>query len=259
MATYEHVSFWQEEIGLTVSREPLTENISTDVCIIGAGFTGLSTAIHLKEMNPELNVTVLESDFVGYGASGRNAGFSMRLFGISMEITQLLHGKQKTKAADDYLIDAVQYVEQMIDKYNIDCHYERTGMITVASNPQELKQLRKEVAVAAELELPGLKWMDDILTKRYIHSPYYLASRHDEYAALLHPAKLVTALADIAEKLGVKIYEQSKVVDLRVKERLAITEVAAVKSNKLAIATNASLHFTRHYISDKFQFIRISF
>ncbi|MFS8630947.1 MAG: FAD-dependent oxidoreductase, partial [Bacillales bacterium] len=67
MKTYENLSFWQEDIGAGVTRQPLTENICADVCIIGAGFTGLSTAIHLKEKRPDLNVTVLEADFVGYG------------------------------------------------------------------------------------------------------------------------------------------------------------------------------------------------
>src|SRR5690606_40760777 len=75
---------------------------SSDVCssdlvlIIGAGFTGLSTAIHLKEKRPSLKVLVLESDVVGFGASGRNGGFSMRLFGITMELTAMRYGERKS-------------------------------------------------------------------------------------------------------------------------------------------------------------------
>lgn len=243
MKDYENLSFWQEDIGVTVTREKLQSSISTDVCIIGAGFTGLSTAIHIKEKRPDLNVTVLESDFVGYGASGRNAGFSMRLFGISMELTKLLHGKKKTKEADDYLLDAVQYLEEMIERYEIDCHYERHGMMTVATNPQELKQLRKEVAVAADLELRGLKWIDDIMTKSIVNSPNYIAARFDDYAALLHPAKLVTGLANVAEKLGVTIYEQSPVKEIQEVEKIVLTDAGAVETKKIVIATNAYSSF----------------
>lgn len=243
MRSYDHLSFWQEEIGASVTRQSLNDNISSDVCIIGAGFTGLSTAIHLKEKRPDLNVSVLESDFVGYGASGRNAGFSMRLFGISMELTKLLHGKKKTKEADEYLIDAVQYLEDMIKRYHIECHYERNGMMTVATNSQELKQLHKEVKVASELELDGLMLLDDVKTKQIVHSPSYLASRFDEYAALLHPAKLVTGLAEVAELLGVTIYEQSEVIEVAEDDRIVLTAQGSVKADKIVFATNAYSNF----------------
>lgn len=243
MKDYENLSFWQEDIGLTVTRSELKGSASTDVCIIGAGFTGLSTAIHLKEKRPDTNVIVLESDFVGYGASGRNAGFSMRLFGISMEMTKLLHGKLKTREADEYLIDAVEYLEQMIERYEIECDYERHGMMTVATNGQELKQLRKEVNVASEIELPGLKWLDSDMTRSIVNSPHYIAARFDEYAALLHPAKLVTALAEIAERLGVEIYEQSKVIEILEQERIVLTESGSIKAENIVIATNAYSSF----------------
>lgn len=243
LKSYENLSFWQEDIGLSVTRQALREDIAADICIIGAGFTGLSTAIHLKEKRPELNVSVLEADFVGYGASGRNAGFSMRLFGISMEITKLLHGKKKTKEADDYLVDAVEYLEDMIERYNIECNYERHGMITVASNPQELKQLHKEVSVASELELDGLIYCDAERTKQIVNSPTYEAARFDEYAALLHPAKLVKSLAEIAESLGVKIYEQSEVTDVDVDNRIVFTAEGSIKANKIVFATNAYSNF----------------
>lgn len=243
MKTYENLSFWQEDIGAGVTRQPLTENIRADVCIIGAGFTGLSTAIHLKEKRPDLNVTVLEADFVGYGASGRNAGFSMRLFGVTMELTMLLHGKKKTKEADAYLVDAVEYLEEMIKRYDIDCNYERNGMMTVATNRKELKQLYKEIKAASELGLEGLTLLDGERTKQIVHSPTYLNARFDEYAALLHPAKLVNGLAETAESLGVTIYEQSKVIDVHENDRIVLTEAGSVQAEKIVFATNAYSSF----------------
>lgn len=239
MNDYENLSFWQQDVNAQVTRNKLTSNVRTDICIIGAGFTGLSTAIHVKEKNPEMNVTVLEADFVGYGASGRNAGFSMRLFGISLEITKLLHGKEKTKAADDYVLDAVNYLEEMIAHYKIDCNYERNGMMTIASNKQELKQLYKEAKIASELELAGLSLMDKTMTQNLVHSPTYLAGRHDEDAALLHPAKLIQGLAETAEKLGVHIYEQSEVTHLASDKRLVSTKLGTVQAKKIVVATNA--------------------
>lgn len=239
MDTYENLSFWQEDIDTKVTREKLQNRITTDICIIGAGFTGLSTAIHLKENSPETNVTILESDFVGYSASGRNAGFSMRLFGISLEITRLLHGEEKAKAADNYVLDAVNYLEEMIHKYEIDCNYERNGMMTIASNKQELKQLYKEAKIAAELGLNGLTLMDEVMTKEFVYSPTYVAARYDEHAALLHPAKLVCGLAKVAENLGVDIFEQSKVTHVDKHNRIVYTNHGTVHARKIVFATNA--------------------
>src|SRR5690625_5166662 len=128
MKSFTNKSFWLENIGEFKPNEALTDNVKADVCIIGAGFTGLSTAIHLKEKDPTLEVVVLEKGIAGIGASGRNAGFSMRLFGVTMDLTKFRHGKKKTKEADEYMLDAVDYLEGMIEKYNIDCDYVHEGM-----------------------------------------------------------------------------------------------------------------------------------
>src|SRR5690625_425662 len=118
---YNTKSYWLQSIDAKQTFDSLRNDERADVCILGAGFTGLSTAIHLKEKKPHLHVVVLESDIIGYGASGRNAGFSMRLFGVTMDLTKFRHGKKRTKQADDYMIDAVQYLEEFIERYEIDC------------------------------------------------------------------------------------------------------------------------------------------
>ncbi len=76
------VSFWQAQQGATKISSPLVQDIQVDVAIIGGGFTGLSVARDIKTDEPALRVIVLEAEYVGYGASGRNAGFNMSLFGI---------------------------------------------------------------------------------------------------------------------------------------------------------------------------------
>src|SRR5690625_6832597 len=82
-------SFWLEDIGELKPNMSLTGDKKADVCIIGAGFTGLSTAIHLKEKDPNVNVIVIEKGIAGIGASGRNAGFSMRWFGARLDWPRL--------------------------------------------------------------------------------------------------------------------------------------------------------------------------
>ena len=146
-----------ESLGAYRGRPPLDGSTRADVLIIGAGFTGLSTAIHLKEKRPSLKVLVLESDVVGFGASGRNGGFSMRLFGITMELTAMRYGREKTKEADRYMVKAVDHLERMVQKYRIECDYVRHGMMTVAANPRQLKHLEKEMRLAEELGIKGLR------------------------------------------------------------------------------------------------------
>lgn len=236
-------SFWLEDVGDYTSRASLKGDRKTDVCIIGAGFTGLSTAIHLKEKDPSLDVTIVESGVVGVGASGRNAGFSMRLFGITMDITRLRHGKQRTKEADAYMVDAVEYLEKMIERYDIDCDYVRDGMMTVAANAQQLKSLEKEMKYAEEIGLKGFKWIDQEETRQLVHSPTYLAARYDEHCALLHPAKLVRGLAKVAEGLGVKIYENTTVTDVNIKEKMLMATNGTVRAGKILFATNAYSSF----------------
>lgn len=243
--SFRQKSFWLETAVDYEERRKLAKDIRCDVCIVGAGFTGLSTAIHLKEKDPSLHVVVIESNVVGYGASGRNAGFSMRLFGVSMELTVLRYGKKRTKEADEYMVDAVNHLEYMIKKYNIDCDYVRDGMITVATNPLQLKQLKKEMKFAEEMGLKHLKWLDKDETKKLVNSPTYLGARYDEACALVQPAKLVRGLADVAEKLGVIIYEQTAMKKLHVDERKLETEKGNIYANNIVVATNAYSNFHR--------------
>lgn len=243
MGREEVKSFWLEHVEDKKPYEKLQKNLQVDVCIIGGGFTGLSTAIHLKEKNPSMRVVLLESKTIGHGASGRNAGFSMRLFGVSLEITRLRHGKKSSKEANEYMIDAVNYLESMIKKYEIDCDYKKEGMLTVASNKKELKNLRKEMKLAVDLGFEGLRWLDQEETRKYVNSPRYLAAIYDEHCALLNPAKLVGSLAKVAKNLGVEIYENSKVEDIDEERTIAKAKDYQVEAEKIVFATNAYSSF----------------
>ncbi len=239
----EYQGYWLEDVGAFSAYPTFAGERKTDVCIIGAGFTGLSTAIHLKEKDPSLDVAVVESGSVGSGASGRNAGFSMRLFGVSMDITRLRHGKQRTKEADAYMMDAVDYLEKMIARHRIDCDYVRDGMMTVAANAQQLKKLEKEMKLIDEMGLTGFQWLDKQETQRLVYSPAYLAARYDEYCALLHPAKLVKGLAKTAEQLGVKIYENTAVLHVDKREKKVVAKQGEIRAEKILFAANAYSSF----------------
>lgn len=243
MEDFREKGYWLESVGPYTERAVLDRDIRADICIIGAGFTGLSTAIHLKEKDPSLNVVIVESNIPGYGASGRNGGFSMRLFGITMELTALRYNKKKVKEADDYMLQAVDYLDEMIHRYDIDCEYQREGMITVATNPFQLKHLEKEMKLATDAGLPKLSWLDAEQTRALVNSPLYLGARYDEQAAILHPAKLAWGLARKAEELGVVIYERTRVKDVKLDQSEVVTDRGNIRAEKIVFATNAYSSF----------------
>ena len=86
---------------------PVAGDLSVNVAIIGGGYTGLATAYHLKTADPSLDVAVLDAETAGFGASGRNAGFVMTLFGASSGLMKSLHGKDKLLAAHRYMESAI--------------------------------------------------------------------------------------------------------------------------------------------------------
>jgi glycine/D-amino acid oxidase-like deaminating enzyme len=83
MGDYSRRSYWLEALGEVTPNPPLTGEVETDIAVIGGGYTGLSTAYHLRTYDKGIGVTLLEAEICGYGASGRNGGFNMTLFGLT--------------------------------------------------------------------------------------------------------------------------------------------------------------------------------
>ena len=121
---------------------PLTEDIKVDVAIIGGGFTGLSTAYHLKLAEPNLRIALLESEVIGFGASGRNGGFNMTLFGLTLGITAIRFGKEKARQAHHYMEKAVETLRDLVEELNLDCDYEHPGFLRVATSEKYKKRIQ---------------------------------------------------------------------------------------------------------------------
>ena len=94
--------------------KPLNEDKDVDVAIVGGGFTGLSTAYHLKQAEPDLRIAILESRVIGFGASGRNGGFNMTLFGLTLGITALRFGRSKAREAHLYMEKSVDLLRDLV-------------------------------------------------------------------------------------------------------------------------------------------------
>jgi glycine/D-amino acid oxidase-like deaminating enzyme len=239
MTDYATKSFW---LGATPyePNPPLGEDIRADVAIVGGGFTGMSTAYELRKADPSLRVVVLESDVVGYGASGRNGGFAMTLMGLTLSLTKTRFGKQRTIEAHNFASRAVDHVGDLVREHNIDCDYEKNGLLTVATTPPHIKRLQDEVRLAEDLGFEGVRWLDQAETRSQVNSPTYLGARYEEQCALINPAKLVRGMKNVAMGAGAEIYEETPVLAAHFQPRLRLeTPQGSVAPDKVVFATNA--------------------
>ncbi|MGA2368893.1 MAG: FAD-binding oxidoreductase, partial [Dehalococcoidia bacterium] len=137
---YSEKSFWLGNSGSYQENPPLVGDLKCDVAIVGGGFAGIATAYYLKRAQPSLKVAVLESNVIGYGASGRNAGFAMTTFGLMMSITKMLFGVERTKQAHRYMERAVDLVGELVKEHKLDCDYELPGFLRIATTPAYVKR-----------------------------------------------------------------------------------------------------------------------
>ena len=225
--------------------EPLKEDIDVDVAIVGGGFTGLSSAYHLKKAEPNLRIALLESEVIGFGASGRNGGFNMTLFGLTMQITAFRFSKAKTKEAHLYMERAVDYLRDLVSELKIDCDYEHPGFLRVATSEKYKKRILHEMNLAHELGIDGIEWLEKDQTREQVRSSMYLGAWWEPRCGILNPAKLAWGWADVIRPMGVEVYENTPVAEIiRESGKLRLeTPKAVVRANKVVMATNAWSHF----------------
>ncbi len=204
--------------------------MEVDLAVVGAGFTGLWTALRAVERTPGTRVIVLEADRIAEHATGRNGGFC--------EAT-LTHGEANGRARwpgeydvlDRMGVANLDAIEETLARYGIECGFARGGALAVATRPHEVADL--------EPDRPG--FLDAEAVRRMVDSPTYLAGRHaPDECAVVDPARLAWGLADAAERLGVRIAEGTRVDRIR-KGGSGVeltTPGGIVRAGKVALATN---------------------
>ncbi len=223
----------------------LEGDIQVDVAIVGGGFTGLSTAYHLKKDEPGMRVAVLENEVIGFGASGRNGGFNMTLFGLTLSITALRFGKAKAREAHLYMERAVDLLRDLVKELGLDCDYEHPGFLRVATSEKYIKRIQHEIELAHKLGLTGIEWLDQDQTREQVNSPMYMGAWWEPRCGILNPAKLSWSWAEAIRPMGVEIYEKTAVTEVKKRKDgiLLMTPNGSVRAQKVVLATNAWTHF----------------
>lgn len=209
-----NISFWYADIGgIPQKRPPLPGNREADVCIIGAGYTGLWTAYYLKKANPGLNIVVLEREFAGFGASGRNGGWLSGGFSWSREKYAKTSSRGAVVDMQNAMAGTVDEVARVTEVEGIDADLIRVEKIIAATNAAQLERVRKEYQFNLDWQMPPerLQLLSAEETAKRITIADVRGAIAYRGMARIQPAKLVRGLARVVEGLGVSIYEGTSV------------------------------------------------
>lgn len=220
-------------------RPSLNGDEHCDVCIIGAGFTGLSTGIALAEMG--YKVIVLEAARVGYGASGRNGGQIVNSYSRDMDVIERRHGKQKAAELGALAFEGGRIIRERVEKYRIACDL-KPGNIFAALTAKQMHELEEKKALWERFGHRGLKLIGQAQIGDYIGSERYVGALLDDWGGHLHPLNLALGEADALESLGGRIFEQSAVVAIEQGDPVRVKcATGTVSADFLVVAGNAYL------------------
>lgn len=217
MSKYSDASFWFGTLDESVMPRPaLDGDIDADVAIVGAGYTGLWTALYLKRHAPDLRVVVVEAETAGFGASGRNGGWvAGYMTGLEKYVAHLPMNEKR--ACCKLLFDNVDAIRDALSEEGIGADFHKGGVVYAAARFPEQEQRQRhllEQLYAAGHTEDDCHWLDkraldDIVRLRNAYGGIF--KRH---CATIHPAKMVRGLARAVERRGVRIFEGSRVTSI---------------------------------------------
>ncbi|MBN3817674.1 FAD-binding oxidoreductase, partial [Paraburkholderia sp. Se-20369] len=220
-----------------VPQPPLEGDVDADVIVVGAGFAGLSTALELAARGAK--VVVIEREFAGFGASGRNAGYLAGGQGLEYELFTKRVGHAQAKQIVGFYDEGIAYVERKLAEHGIDCDYNASGIIRAGVHPSQEKKLRESMQTGIELGSPA-HFLDHAAMRARGIPPAFLFGCYVPGGGTLDPGKYVTGLRRAALRAGVKLYENTPLESYEagpiVKARTARGSASAPF---LVLATNA--------------------
>ncbi len=231
--------FWLDDPARPETLTALTTSTTADLLIIGAGFTGLWTALLAKEANPSLDIVLIEAGETASNASGRNGGFMDASLTHGFE-----NGHERWPADLATLLKMgninLAEIETTIARLGIDCDFLRSGELLVATEPYQLEQLR---GAPAERNLYGedFTWLERDQIQQLVNSPTYLGALLNQNVAMLNPARLAWGLRKACLDVGVRFYEQTPATGLIDEDRAIIAQTpnGQIRAARVALATNA--------------------
>jgi glycine/D-amino acid oxidase-like deaminating enzyme len=238
MKDYRKMSFWLEG-GAYQENPPLRAAVEADVAIVGGGFTGLSSAFYIKEKYPDKKVVLLESEVIGYGASGRNGGFSMPLLG--WDITYLLFVfKERGIRAHRFMLECVRNTRELVEREKLDCDLEYNGLLVLARNNFQMRQLERNLKDYQQAGVNDCEILTGPKFAERLNSSWHVGALYEPDTAILNPAKLAREMKRAIEAKGVKVFERSPAIKFEPGDTVRIeTPEGSVRASHAVLALNA--------------------
>ena len=218
-------------------RQQLLGKTQADVCVVGAGYTGLSTALHLAEAG--FNVVIVESAKVGWGASGRNGGQIVHSYSRDIDVIESAYGKSVSDPMGIMAFEGAKVIRERIAKYDIQCDL-KNGGVYAAKTHKKVQGLHEHKELWEKYSDLNMQFVDGSDIQNYVHTDQYKAILIDPTGGHIHPLNLALGEATAFESLGGTIYEQSPVIKIERGETAIIkTTVGEVHAKFVVIACNA--------------------
>jgi glycine/D-amino acid oxidase-like deaminating enzyme len=248
LANVKYLPFWLDDPNKPETAPALTEDGQADLVVIGAGFTGLWTALIAKQANPAYDVVLLEAGETGIGASGRNGGF------VAASLTHSFqNGLNRWPKEMPKLVELghknLDGIEATIKQFSIECDFIRSGEINVANEEYQTADLIEEAEHSAQYG-EHIQFLNQEQIRARVNSPTYLAAIYDPAVAMVNPAQLAWGLRRACLELGVRLFEGTQVIALEEKRESVVvkTFLGEIESKKVALATNAFPPLLKHLL-----------
>lgn len=243
-------SYYAATANPSMPRTSLTGSIEADVCVIGAGYTGLSTALHLVERG--YKVVVLEAAKVGWGASGRNGGQIVNGYSRDLQNIERRYGKDAAEALGAMSLEGANIIRERIKTSNIACDYRPTNVIAAFTGKQ-MRELEHMSAHWASRGHDGLEMLDKEGLRRHVKTDCYVGGLIDHHGGHIHPLNLALGEADAIQSLDGRIFEQSAVTSVKTEGGKAIVKTAKgeVRAPVAVVCGNAYLNGVIPFLTDK--------
>ncbi len=234
-------NYWFKSVDLENQKinEPLRGSHKADVVIIGGGYTGLSSAYHIKEKFPEKHVVLLEGACCGYGASGRNGGFCIATDLISKAGDIAPETLQENLDVSFY---GLNFIKKMISEYGVECDFEENGMLDIALTEKHIQGLEEWKDELKSFGLDSTLLLGEALESE-VKSPRFIAGLKNPYGATLNPAKLAREMKRVVEEVGVEVRERTVVTRITPGKINHIdTELGDISAPIMVVALNGYSH-----------------
>jgi len=232
-------SYYAASANPVPARPELNGEVETDVCIVGAGYTGLSTAIALLESG--FKVSIVEAAKVGFGASGRNGGQIVNSYSRDIDVIERSVAPKQAQLLGDMAFEGGRIIRERIAKYNIQCDL-KDGGVFAANTPKHMKHLESQKKLWERYGHTQLELMDAKRIREIVGTDIYAGGMLDMSGGHIHPLNLALGEAAAVESLGGVIYEQSPAIRIeRGANPVVHTPNGRVKAKFIVVAGNAYL------------------